>query len=531
MMSLAKGERVGERHDGVGVWATLNAPAGDDLRVTFGYSARTAADAAVDVLVVPAYRRPGSDGPEVGLGLAAACARSGLTGAAGDDLLVPAPADVAAGAVLVVGLGDPSRVTAGTLREAATRAGHRCQAFAALATTLPQAVTDDPTAAVRATIEGFAAGCYRFPGYRTRAVDPPRADRQRIEILGDPGWSADDLTGATEAAATIERAVAWGRDLVNVPSAQLPPDALAEEATRLAARFGLAVRVWEEGDLRDGGFGGILGVGLGSEQPSRMIELRYRPPGAMPERHVALVGKGVTFDSGGLSLKDPPAMIGMKADMAGAATILAALRAVAELGPADVAVTAVLPSSENMPGGSAIRPGDVIRHRNGLTTEVVDTDCEGRLLLADGLAYACESHPTAVVDVATLTYSVISALGEEITGVLGNDQRLVDDVIACGELVGEPLWALPLWQGYRSHLDSPIADQRNEARDEWAGAIVPALFLEEFVAGLPWVHLDTGGTAYLDEAKGPHPEGATGVPTRTLVRLVLGSDEGKDQHP
>ncbi|HEX4472161.1 MAG TPA: leucyl aminopeptidase [Nocardioides sp.] len=524
---------MGGVQNGRGVWAQLSAPVDDDLRMSFGYSTGDGRDAAVDLLVVPAFLSSQST-PDVGLGLADACGRAGLTGAGGEDLLFPAPADGSIGArsVLVVGLGDRDRVSTATVREAAVRAGRRSQTFGSVATTLAVTAGSDPVTAVRATIEGFADGGYRFAGYATRSVGRVGGGRQRIEILGDPAWPHQDLTTVTERAAIIERAVAWGRDLVNIPAGQLPPDVLAEEATRLAARFGLAVRVWEEEELRDGGFGGILGVGLGSDRPSRMIELRYRPPGDMPERHIALVGKGVTFDSGGLSLKDPPEMIGMKADMAGAASILAAIRAVAELGPPDVAVTAVLPSSENMPGGSAMRPGDVIRHHNGLTTEVVDTDCEGRLLLADGLSYAAESRPTALVDVATLTYSVVSALGEEITGALGNDPALIRDVIACGSEVGEPIWELPLWRNYRSHLDSPIADLRNEARDEWAGAIVPALFLEEFVAGVPWVHLDVGGTAYLDEAKEPHPEGASGVPTRTLVRLVTReATSRREQHP
>jgi leucyl aminopeptidase len=283
--------------------------------------------------------------------------------------------------------------------------------------------------------------------------------------------------------------------------------------------------VWTEAELKKGGFGGILGVGSGSVNPPRMIELRYRGAGAR-DVPIALTGKGISFDSGGLSIKPADAMEWMKSDMGGAASILATMRAIALLKP-KVNVIAAIPSAENMPGGSAIRPGDVLTHRNGKTSEVLNTDAEGRLILADALSYLSEQKPKprVIIDTATLTGACMIALGEDIFGVMGNDAGLVREIVAASERAGEQGWQLPLWQGYRRLIDSEVADIKNVGK-RYGGAITAALFLSEFVDGVPWAHLDIAGPAFADKAGDYWPKGGTGVPVRTLVRYVLSQAGG-----
>jgi leucyl aminopeptidase len=248
-----------------------------------------------------------------------------------------------------------------------------------------------------------------------------------------------------------------------------------------------------------------------------MIELRYT--GAGRRTPIALTGKGVAFDSGGLSLKDPAGMETMKCDMGGAASILATMRVLALLKP-KVNVIAAIPSSENMPSGSAQRPGDVIHHRGGKTSEVLNTDAEGRLILADALAYLVEQRPSCVIDTATLTGACMVALGTDITGAFGNDDALAQELVAAGTEVGEPIWQMPLWADYRTLIDSKVADVKNIGK-RYGGAITAALFLAEFVGDTPWVHLDIAGPAFLEGAHDLGPAGATGVPVRALVRFVL----------
>jgi leucyl aminopeptidase len=309
----------------------------------------------------------------------------------------------------------------------------------------------------------------------------------------------------------------FARDLVNTPALDLPPAELAKEAQRMAKAVGLRAKVWTETELARGGFGGILGVGQGSVRPPRMIELRY--DGGGRGAPIALTGKGIAFDSGGLSIKDATGMEHMKSDMGGAASILGAMRAIALLEP-KVNVIAAIPSSENMPSGSAIRPGDELTHRGGKTSEVLNTDAEGRLVLADSLAYLTEQRPRVIIDTATLTGACMIALGEEVYGAMGNDRALIRDVLAAGDQVGEPGWELPMHEGYRKLIDSDVADIKNIGK-RYGGAITAAMFLREFVGDVPWVHLDIAGPAFAERAGDYWPKGATGVPVRTLVRYVL----------
>ncbi len=284
----------------------------------------------------------------------------------------------------------------------------------------------------------------------------------------------------------------------------------------MAREVGLTAKIWTKAELQRGGFGGILGVGRGSENDPRLIELRYSGGGTGAP--IALSGKGITFDSGGLSIKDAKGMEWMKSDMAGAATMLAAMRAIARLKP-KVNVIAAIPSAENMPGGSAIRPGDILRHRGGRTSEVLNTDAEGRLVLADALAYLSEKKPRAIVDAATLTGACMIALGDELWGVMGSDRDVVRQLLDSGEEAGEPGWELPLWAPYRKKIDSDVADVKNIG-DRYGGAITAALFLKDFVGDVPWAHMDIAGTAFSERPGDYWPKGATGNPVRTIVGFV-----------
>ncbi|MFN8232010.1 MAG: leucyl aminopeptidase [Actinomycetota bacterium] len=285
----------------------------------------------------------------------------------------------------------------------------------------------------------------------------------------------------------------------------------------MARRVGLRCKVWGRPELERGGFGGILGVGAGSVNPPRLIELEYR--GAGSATPIALTGKGIAFDSGGLSIKDAKGMETMKCDMGGAASILATMSVVAQLKPR-LNVIAAIPSAENMPSGSATKPGDVLHHRGGTTSEVLNTDAEGRLILADALAFLSEKRPRALIDTATLTGSCMIALGDRVTGAMGNDGALIRDVIAAGEATGEPIWELPMYADYRRLIDSQVADVKNVG-ERYGGAITAAWFLAEFVGDTPWVHLDIAGPAWSEKGNDLGPKGATGAPVRALVRYLL----------
>jgi len=305
------------------------------------------------------------------------------------------------------------------------------------------------------------------------------------------------------------------RDLVNTPPSDKRPPELAERVRTEAEAAGLAVRVFDEAALVEGGFGGILGVGQGSAVEPRLVELTYEPDGG--ERHVVLVGKGITFDTGGLSLKPSESMAGMKADMAGAATVLGVMVALRDLG-VTAKVTGLLAIAENMPGGDAIRVSDVLTHRDGQTVEVMNTDAEGRLVLADALAYATESEPDVMIDLATLTGAQIVALGEEVTAVLSDDEALVEELRGAAGRTGEYLWPLPLHAPYAEHLKSEVADHKNIGKRGVAGTIIAGLFLKAFVGDTRWAHLDIAGPAFTDDGDDYLlAKGGTGVMVRTLL--------------
>jgi leucyl aminopeptidase len=490
---------------------------------TFKTATKPVREVAADLLIVPVFT-----GEDVGpgmkeTGLADAYAAARLTGKKGETLLVTRRRGdkFAAEAVLLVGVGPKEGFDLTTMRRTLAKALAGAHRFPTVATTFALAFPARQAAdAVQTAVEAIGLGAYRFDRYKKPGNDPKLT---RATVLVSSRWDAKAISRAARAGEIVADAVCWARDLVNTPAGDLPPAAIAKEAQAMAKTVGLTCKVWTEAQLKQGGFGGILGVGQGSVNPPRMIELRYT--GAGKATPIALSGKGIAFDSGGLSIKDAAGMETMKCDMGGAASILATMRVIARLKP-KVNVIAAIPCSENMPSGSAQKPGDVIKHRGGTTSEVLNTDAEGRLILADALAYLVEQDPSCIVDTATLTGACMVALGTDITGAFGNDDVLAQDLVAAGSAVGEPIWQMPLWEDYRALIDSKVADIKNVGK-RYGGAITAAWFLAEFVGDTPWVHLDIAGPAFADAATDLGPAGGTGVPVRALVRFVLDRAEAR----
>jgi leucyl aminopeptidase len=415
--------------------------------------------------------------------------------------------------VLVVGLGPQAKVTTETLRRAAAaavRAAGDVPALATDLTTVPVADAD-PAVVLGAVVEGLLLGDYRFDAYRSK----PTSRRLAAVVLA--GVAQGAATDAAVARARIgAEAAMWVRDLVNTPPKDKRPPLLADLIAAGLADDDVTVTVLDEHELEAGGYGGILGVGGGSTMKPRLVEIRYRPEGA--QRHVALVGKGITFDTGGYSLKPTSGQETMKMDMAGAATAAAVVRAAARL-RLPVAVSAVLALAENMISGDAQRVSDVIRMKDGTTVEVLNTDAEGRLVLGDGLAHAVELGADTIVDIATLTGAVIVALGDLIGGVMANDDELAAELIATARATGEPMWQLPLaTEEYGKRVEGTFADLRNVGSAKDPGTIFGALFLARFVPDrVRWAHLDIAGIAWRENGGPYHQKGGTGSPVRTLV--------------
>jgi len=415
--------------------------------------------------------------------------------------------------VVAVGVGSRDAVDAEVIRRASASLARAASKRTSLVSHLLEAVVDgDRAGAAQAAVEGTALATYRFTRFKS---DPKPASLSSVTIVGRGGKR---LATAAERGVAVAEAVALARDLVNTPPGDLPPAALAKAAVDVGERTGLTVEVIDEKQARKLGLGGISGVGQGSDNPPRLVKLSYVP--AKPARHtLALVGKGITFDSGGLSIKTADGMMTMKNDMGGAAAVLAAMSVLPALAPA-IRVHGYLCAAENMPSGKAIRPGDVLRISNGTTVEVLNTDAEGRLVLADGLSMAVRDGADAIVDLATLTGACLVALGDKIAGLMSNHEGWGAQVREAAARAGESLWPLPLPKEYRKLLDSDVADIKNVSGGRNAGALVAGLFLEEFVDGTPWVHLDIAGPVMTGEDTGYTPKGATGFGVRTLVELI-----------
>ncbi|HEY7719514.1 MAG TPA: leucyl aminopeptidase, partial [Pedococcus sp.] len=381
--------------------------------------------------------------------------------------------------------------------------------------------------------EGAALGAYRYAGVRSEQPTSARgakAARTKADAKVGPaavtvvtGASRDKaVKAAVQRAAVLAVATGYARDLVNTPPNRLVPQAFADsvKAQASASPAKVTIRVHDEKALAKGGFGGILGVGQGSANPPRIVEVSWSP--ARPKASVALVGKGITFDSGGLCIKPAASMLSMKSDMAGAAAVAATVIAVAELG-LPVAVTGYLCLAENMPSGTAQRPGDVVTMRNGTTVEIIDTDAEGRMVLADGMCLAAEAGPDAIVDIATLTGAQMVALGARVAGIMANDDDFRDTVRAAADASGEAAWPMPLPADLRSQLDSSVADLAHKG-ERWGGMLTAGLFLKEFATeGTPWAHVDIAGPSFNEGAAwGRTPKGGTGFGVATLLTLVEG---------
>jgi leucyl aminopeptidase len=370
--------------------------------------------------------------------------------------------------------------------------------------------------AIQAVTEGALLGIYSFRRHITKEAE--YGEIKELTIVEPDEAKLPLLEQALYEGRVVAEATNLARDMVNEPANYMTPSHMAETAATLSEAYGLEINILEREQMQELGMGALLGVAQGSRQPPKLIVLHYKG-GDSTEISVALVGKGVTFDSGGISIKPSEGMGEMKGDMAGGAAVMAAISAIAQLRP-KINVAAIIPATENLPDGNAIKPGDILTAMNGKTIEIISTDAEGRLILADALSYTKKLDAKHMVDVATLTGACRVALGDICSGAFGNNQELVDKVIVAGAEAGEPIWQMPMYEEYKEQNKSDVADIKNVG-GRYAGAITAAQFLAEFVGDIPWVHLDIAGTSMSQKERAYLVKGATGVPVRTLVNLVL----------
>ena len=479
--------------------------------------AKTRADAVV-VGVVQSSKGPElADGAEevgkaYGRKLRPLLATLGVTGKAGEAVKVPTAGTVSSPLLVLVGLGKTPDAVA--VRRAAGNAARAVNNAASVALALPAGSPE----LVRAVAEGYELGAYTFTKYKK---ERPKEAPGEVVLLS-PAARRKEIATALEEAQVVTRAIATTRDWVNTPPGDLTPpvfaDTVADAAKELTKGRGapkVSIRVLDDKELAELGCGGILGVGAGSSAPPRMVELTYAPRGA--KRHLALVGKGITFDSGGLTIKPAQSMSEMKSDMAGAAAVVQATFAIAGLG-LPIKVSTFAPMAENMVSGAATRPGDVLRMYGGKTVEVLNTDAEGRLILADALVRASEQNPDVILDVATLTGHMVVALGDRVAGVMGSD-GVVDEVLAAAATAGEEMWPMPIPEEMDERIkSSKVADLSQHDWVRWGGGLFAAAFLREFTGGLPWAHLDIAGPSFNSGSAWGHvTPGGTGVAVATLV--------------
>ena len=462
-----------------------------------------------EALVVPVFQgEDGLDLPESeffdGATVRAALDMLGATGAAEEVTKVPA----STGPIVAVGVGKRDDMDAEKLRRAAGVAARSLTGLKVVATTLGEL-------GLAAAVEGIALGAYTYRGLKTADVPEDQQPVQKVVFLGKDQALFD-------AAVITAEAVAFARDLVNAPSSHLFPESYAAIATSAAEDNGLTVEVLDDAALAEQGFGGIVAVGQGSTRGPRLVRISYAPEQLDDAPTVALVGKGVTFDTGGVSIKPAANMDQMISDMGGSAAVLATIIAAARL-KLNVNVTATIPMAENMPGGNSYRPGDVITHYGGTTSEILNTDAEGRLILADAIARASEDNPDYLIETATLTGAQMVALGLRTAGVMGSD-AFRDRVAETGRSVGEQAWAMPIPEEMSTSMSSPVADLRNADPSRWGGMLSAGYYLGNFVGeGIEWVHIDIAGPSFnTGGAHGYTPARATGAPVRTLIAVLEG---------
>ncbi|KQB85183.1 leucyl aminopeptidase [Corynebacterium oculi] len=474
----------------------------------------------VQVMLIPAFS--GEEGPEFPLttilnakaarGVIDAAEAVGFSGKPNEVIVVPAPAKIAAQAVALLGLGTADDFDHEVLRRAMGTAARALRAHGHVLAAVGN-LGDD---ALGAAVEGYLLGSYSYPGRRSTQPESPG----EVTFLGKGKRNKAAFRRATIAA----EAVALARDFTNTSARDLYPASYADALADLAAEYGVEAEVYDAYRLSSEGFGGILAVGAGSQRAPRLVRLRWAPATprktSQPPTKVALVGKGITFDTGGISLKPPANMEIMVSDMGGSAAMAASVFAAARLG-LPVEITAWLPLAENMPSGSATRPGDVITHYGGISSEVINTDAEGRLVLADALARASEDRPDAIIEAATLTGGQLVALGTRTAGVMGSED-LRDLVAEAGNEVGESAWAMPLVEEHEEALSSPVADVRNTHNSRNGQMLFAGAYLSRFIAeGIEWAHLDVAGPAWNEGAAyGYTPQRATGAPVRTVLRAL-----------
>lgn len=444
----------------------------------------------------------------------------GFEGKPGQTLLVHTHGRLPAGRVVLTGLGEAGRLDLETVRRASSAALRRAREARArrVATIVHGAGAGglESARAAQATVEGAALGTYEFLKYKS---EPDPRGIEELLVAEMDSSRMPSVRAGVQRGEVVSRAVNFARDLVNSPANHITPSALALLATQMAAARGLEALILERADAERLGMGCYLAVARGSQEAPKFITLRYRPEGT-PDGRVAIIGKGVTFDSGGLSLKSAESMVTMKDDMSGAAAVLAAMQAVAQLRPGRE-VLAIVPAVENMPSGSAMRPGDVVRAMNGRTIEIENTDAEGRLTLADALCYAVRAGCDELIDLATLTGACVWALGRVYSGLMSNNEELVERLKACSRVCGDRIWPLPLSEDYRYLIESQVADMKNTGGRE-GGAITAALLLQEFTDGRPWAHIDIAGPAFLSQDNGIIEKGASGAGVRLLIEHLCG---------
>jgi len=458
----------------------------------------------------------------LGGGISALISEGEIKGKRGEVTLVHSLGRVSSPRVLVGGLGKQDEFGVNVIRDITGTSLRRARSTGAttVATILHGAGIAglDAEQCAQAIAEGAVMGSYRFRRYKDNSNGDEPREIETLTIVEQDKSKLRAVRRGVERGQVLGQAANHTRDMANEPANELPPAKLAKRAQALAAEAGLECEVLDEKQLAKLGMGGVLGVGSGSNNPPRFIILKYRG-GRKADNGMALIGKGITFDSGGISIKPAAGMEAMKGDMSGGAAIIAAMWALGKLRPR-INVTALIPTAENMPSGTAIRPGDVLRAMNGKTIEVINTDAEGRLILADAICYARSQKLSPMVDVATLTGAMQIALGPGATGFMANDDRLANAISQAGDESGELMWRFPLIDEYQEGLKSNVADIKNTGNRN-GGAISAAKFLHFFAEDTPWAHIDMAGTDDSDKDKGIYVKGSTGIPTRTLINLVL----------
>jgi leucyl aminopeptidase len=458
------------------------------------------------------------------------CNDEGFKGKSGQTVLLPTYGQIDCKTLILWGLGKVTdyktsstrKFAANVARKSATTNGSRP------VVSLFLRIKDDAKPHVQAAVEGTILGGYTFIKYKSVNENNPAKSKPSGITLAGAGLTGKEFNDAVERGSAIAEATCMARDLIAEPAAYMTPSRLAQEAKRICKAADISCTIMDVAQVEKLGMGAFMGVARGAKELPKFIVMHYAP--AKAKKTICIVGKGITFDSGGLSLKPANSMENMKYDMSGAAAVIGTMQVVGRVRP-PVGVMGIVAATENMPGGSAYHPGDVLTAMNGKTIEVNNTDAEGRLILADALSYACQQKVDEIIDLATLTGACVAALGRVAAGIMGSDQELIERLIAAADEGGEKLWQLPLYEEYKETLKSDIADLKNAGAKGEAGTSSAALFLKEFVDSKPWAHLDIAGPGWLEKEKDELNKGGTAFGVRTLCRYILSQDNVSRRAP